>query len=161
MLTLRWTGLLAAIVLIGAACGETVTQSTGGSDGTGGSGASSGSASANGGTANGGAGVGGAGVGGSDSGPSAGGAGPHPCQEGCQAFWDCTQLDNDGEPICPGLQGQAAAEQLVIEGCLDSPQCQFVGQIVGDGTDPATCASGLDLIASMTQQFADACSGGG
>jgi len=137
--------------LINAACGQTVTQTSGNDDGTGGSGASISSTSAN----------GGAGVGGSDPDPSAGGSGPHPCQDGCQALWDCTQLDNDGEPICPGLKEQVAAEQLVIEGCLGEPQCQFIGQIVGDGTDAATCASGLELIASMSQQFADVCSGGG
>lgn len=130
-------------------------DSSGGAGGT----TSAGNGSANGGsTSNGGSSANGSptGVGGST------GSGVDPCQEGCDALYNCTQLDNDGEPICPGLKdGGADIEAVFVEQCLGNSQCGLIGMLVGDGTDPGTCATAIDLIGSMSTEFAAACAGEG
>ena len=140
--------LFAPVILLLAACGDSVTQTSG--NGGGGSSTTS--------SADGGAGVGGTNsVGGSD--PGDGGAASDPCFAGCEAFWECTQLDYQGSPLCPGLQGLSVAKDPLIDGCLESAQCTVVGQLVGNGTDPMTCSSALALIASMSTEFSAACNG--
>lgn len=141
-MSVRTLGFLGAVVLICLACGDEVTEVPGSG---GASSASSGDGGSGGTSAMGGSGV---------------GAGPNEeCIDDCDAFWECTQLDYEGAPICPGLQGLDAAKSIFTGECLDNPQCSLIGSLIGDGTDPMMCSDGLTLIRSMSEEFDMACSG--
>ena len=147
LMVLFLAGSVATLVACSDDAGSTSTTSS-----------SSTSSMGNGGSGgDGGMGTGGMGTGGMGTVGNGTGGNANACQDDCETFWACTQLDYMGMKICPGLD--PSFEQPFIDECLNNPQCGSIGGLVGDGTDPDQCNSGVDTIKSFASEFAAVCDG--
>ena len=83
------------------------------------------------------------------------------CEEGCAALWACTQIEVDGERLCPALDPSEDPylEEAFIEGCVAGENCEVIAELAGDGTDPAQCEMVLTLLSEQSTDFDEGCNG--